>query len=265
MSMSDQMENNDNSFPSAISSGRLSHAYIASGDTAGVLAMAAVCTGAGNKPCMTCAHCKKAAKGVHQDIIVVDRPDKKREILVDQIRELKKEVIAVPGEAPMKAYIVNDADTMNTAAQNAFLKMLEEPPPHVVFILNTDAPSALLPTVRSRCIEIKGGATNNIADADDVEMVNSFFDAVEQGNEQIVRFMFRLEKLEKSEFGTFLSSSIQQTALRLRKTVSGNDSVLDAHDFGRIEQVLVKAGELHELNVNIGHITGLMCSLIKVR
>ena len=100
------IENND----------RLSHAYIAAGALADALALASVCSGRANKPCMECPQCKKASRGVHPDIIVIDKPDKKREITVNQIRELKRDAIIVPNEAEKKAYIVDDAGAMNTNA-----------------------------------------------------------------------------------------------------------------------------------------------------
>ena len=128
------------------------------------LAAAAVCSGAGVRPCGKCRDCRKAAEHVHPDIITVSRllDDKgrpKREIGVDQIRDVIADAQVLPNEAARKVYIIDRAETMNPAAQNAALKLLEEPPAGAVFLLCTTNAMQLLPTVRSRCAEYicKGG------------------------------------------------------------------------------------------------------------
>lgn len=254
------MGNVGDSMNQTFDSGRLSHAYIACGETVDTLAMAVVCSSAGARPCMSCVHCVKASRGLHQDVVIVGLLDKKREILVDQIRELKKDVIVTPGEASRKAYIINDADAMNTAAQNAFLRILEEPPGHVTFILNTENPAALLQTVRSRCIEIKGKIVNEPADAGTPGPAEDFFLAIGQGNERLIRLMFRLEKLERNEFALFLSSAYEQVTQRLRIAAADGDITGAGVDFGRVERALRKAMECHDMNVNAGHIAGMLCS-----
>lgn len=144
----------------------LSHAYIAASlsqqarqRTEETLAAAAVCSGGGEKPCGTCRDCRKAKDGVHPDIIHVrretdDKGKQKREIRVDQIRDMIGQAQIMPNEASGKAFVVHDAETMNPNAQNALLKLLEEPPKGVVLVLSTATPAMLLPTIRSRCIEI---------------------------------------------------------------------------------------------------------------
>ena len=105
-------------------------------------AAAAVCSGAGARPCGKCRDCRKAAEHVHPDIITVSRllDDKgrpKREIGVDQIRDVIADAQVLPNEAARKVYIIDRAETMNPAAQNAALKLLEEPPAGAVFLLCT--------------------------------------------------------------------------------------------------------------------------------
>jgi len=147
-------------------SSRLSHAYITDESLANHIAMAVVCSARdAARPCKQCSHCDKASRSIHPDIIIIDKDrikelDKEtgREkvkpiVSVDIVRWLKRDVYVVPNDSMHKAYIVKDADTMNTSAQNAFLQMLEEPPKHAVFIICTDNPAALLQTVRSRCVE----------------------------------------------------------------------------------------------------------------
>ena len=101
---------------------RLSHAYITDGGLADTLAMEAVCSQPSDAgPCMDCPHCSKAQRNIHPDIIIIDKRPDRREIVVEQIRDLKKDVIIVPVESAKKAYIVNNAELMNDAAQNALL------------------------------------------------------------------------------------------------------------------------------------------------
>lgn len=142
---------------------RLSHAYMLVGPDepardARVTQLAAeLLCGEANAPCGRCRDCRKVFAGVHPDVIRVERTagDKgqlRRDILVDQIRRITSDTVIAPNEAARKVYIIREADKLNTAAQNALLKALEEPPAHVCFILCTTAADALLPTVRSRCV-----------------------------------------------------------------------------------------------------------------
>ena len=137
---------------------RLSHAYIlACPDReilhrgAEFLASAYVCTGRGRRPCLQCAGCRKAAGGVHPDILETAPPPDKQGITVNQIRQLRQQAPILPNEAPRKVYILDHAHTMNDSGQNALLKLLEEGPPHVAFLLLVEHPQQLLPTIRSRC------------------------------------------------------------------------------------------------------------------
>ena len=144
---------------SAQAGGRgLAHAYLISGPEgagkktlARLLAAAMVCTGTGETPCMACTACRKAMGGIHPDIITVDFLEGKREILVEQTRQMRSDAFIRPNEANRKVYLVHHADAMNIQAQNSILKLLEEGPSYAAFLLLTDNPGALLSTIRSRC------------------------------------------------------------------------------------------------------------------
>lgn len=145
---------------------RLSHAYMLVGpeDDARREAMLRLeaellCSAPEEGACGRCRDCRKVAEGVHPDVIVLERqPGDKgqlhREILVDQVRDAVADAVVAPNEAARKVYVIREADRMNTAAQNALLKALEEPPGHACFLLCTTAADALLPTVRSRCVRV---------------------------------------------------------------------------------------------------------------
>ena len=246
---------------------KLSHAYITTDAVADHIAMAVVCgSRAGARPCLRCSHCDKAMRHIHPDITVIDKLADKREILVDQIRDLKKDVHIIPNEAEQKAYVVKNADSMNRNAQNAFLQMLEEPPAHAVFILCTMSPAALLPTVRSRCIELKtlqGLDTCDLTASEEAdELANAFLTALGCDNAALMEFMFRLEKLDRNAFSAFLTSAREQIVLTLRKDLT----LGKRKSLARAEGMLIKADEMLALNVNAGHISGMICaSLIEMK
>ena len=125
------------------------------------LAARAVCSGEGpSKPCGVCRDCRKVAAGIHPDVITLsravdDKGRQKQNITVDQIRALSADAIVLPNEAKRKVYIIDEAETMNPAAQNALLKTLETPPGDAMFILISEASGGLLPTILSRCLTVR--------------------------------------------------------------------------------------------------------------
>ncbi len=144
---------------SSINRGRISHFYLISGPVgsgkrtlAKLLAAAILCKGE-QKPCGGCAACRKIGSGNHPDFITVDDPEKKT-VSVELIRDARADMYIRPNEADRKIYLFPRAQDMGIPGQNALLKVLEEPPPYGVFILLTDNPQKLLPTVRSRCTEL---------------------------------------------------------------------------------------------------------------
>ncbi len=143
----------------SISSGHISHFYLISGPEgagkhtlAKLLAAAILCRKSG-KPCLRCNPCRKVMEGNHPDFITVDDPEKKN-VPVDLIRQARTDIYIQPNESDHKIYLFPRAQDMRLEAQNALLKVLEEPPQYGVFILLTDNPEKLLPTVRSRCTEL---------------------------------------------------------------------------------------------------------------
>lgn len=140
----------------SIARGRISHFYLISGPAgsgkrtlARLLAAAIVCQGS-NKPCGSCTPCRKALNGSHPDVITIDDPERKT-VSVELIRQARADIYIQPNEANRKVYLFPRAQDMGIPSQNALLKVLEEPPAYGVFILLTDNPERLLPTVRSRC------------------------------------------------------------------------------------------------------------------
>jgi len=140
----------------ALASGRVAHAYLFTGPrgvgkttTARLLAKALACT-ARTEPeaCGTCPSCRDFASGAPVDVMEIDAASNTS---IDDIRTLRENVKYAPARGRFKVYIVDEVHMLSGAAFNAFLKTLEEPPAHVVFILATTDPKRIPATVLSRC------------------------------------------------------------------------------------------------------------------
>lgn len=154
-----------------LESGRFPHALIIEGEEgigkktlARDLACALVCRGE-DKPCGECSQCKKAMSGIHPDISEYIPSGTANSFHVDTVRNIINDAYVQPNEADYKVYILANAHCMNPNAQNALLKILEEPPKYVVFILTTESKSALLSTVLSRsvCVSLEGVDIGRVA------------------------------------------------------------------------------------------------------
>ena len=141
----------------AVAEDRIPHAILIEGDKgtgrhtlARFLSEAAVCGGE-NPPCGVCRGCHLAQTGVHPDISVTAPEDGKKSITVAQIRAVRNEAYIKPHMARRRVFLIDKADSMNEQAQNALLKVLEEPPGDIIFVLIAESAAALLDTIISRC------------------------------------------------------------------------------------------------------------------
>lgn len=149
-------------FKKAIEGHKVSHAYILTGEAgmgrksiANAFAMTLLCEKGGSEPCMVCHSCKQVLGGNHPDLIYVTH-EKPASIGVDDIREQINDTIMIrPYSSYYKIYIVDEAEKMTVQAQNALLKTIEEPPSYAVILLITTNQEAFLPTILSRCIQLK--------------------------------------------------------------------------------------------------------------
>lgn len=140
---------------------KISHAYLFQGERlsgkrmiADIFARALQCEADGNRPCNQCRSCKQALSVNHPDIIYVEH-DKPNVISVDNIRtQINGDIAIKPYSSAYKIYIVDEAEKMNTQAQNALLKTLEEPPEYAVIMLLATRAEAMLPTILSRCVTL---------------------------------------------------------------------------------------------------------------
>ncbi len=140
----------------AIKQGRVSHAYLFAGprgtgktSTAKILAKSMNCEkGPTAEPDNTCDSCREIMAGNAVDVLEIDAASNRG---IDEIRELRDKVHYAPTRGRYKVYIIDEVHMLTTEAFNALLKMLEEPPPHAIFVLATTEPHRVLPTILSRC------------------------------------------------------------------------------------------------------------------
>lgn len=141
---------------------RISHALLFAGPSGVGKRLAAVemakavnCSAAGDDACDKCLSCRKVASGNHPDLRVITPVKKSRVIDVDTIELVNEAASMKPLEGRRHVFLIHDAERMNFAAQNHFLKTLEEPPSQALFILTSEYPRLLLPTIRSRCQNVR--------------------------------------------------------------------------------------------------------------
>ena len=159
----------------ALTDGRMAHAYLFTGPrgtgkttTARLLAKALMCEAGGGAatahPDGTCEQCQEIARGTHPDVYELDAASRTG---VDNVRdEIINRVAFAPTQGRYKVYVIDEVHMLTTAAFNALLKTLEEPPAHVVFVLCTTDPQKIPETVLSRCQRLE---FHRISDADIAE------------------------------------------------------------------------------------------------
>ena len=212
---------------SAVSSGTLSHAVLLTGGTEKerkelsiLIAQALLCEG-NEKPCLKCDTCKKIKSVMHPDIILTEgEAGKQKSIKIDTIRAIRSKAYIIPNEAPYHIFIILEASGMGEEAQNALLKILEEPPATARFILASRSRDDFRQTILSRVTpfaisEDSGQAAGEKENAKAVKATEELFMALLSGNE--AKIMLATAALEKDK-KTF-KSCCEKLILMMRNSI----------------------------------------------
>lgn len=193
--------------------GALPHALIFSGAgdrmaAARFAAAAFQCTAETGKPCGVCQACRKVLSGIHPDVAVI-HDDEHKIMSVDMVRAARADAYIIPNEGTRKIYLFDDCGQLDDRCQDILLKIVEEGPPYAAFLFCAENSSALLPTLRSRCVELKlrpAGETGDAAGARAVELCEK----IAAGKFPVLlRFLTGLEsaKIKREELGGLLGEA----------------------------------------------------------
>lgn len=223
----------------AASAGRAAHAYMFSGPEGGGKKLMSIafakllnCPQKGSDSC-PCSVCSRIDGGIYPDVSLFEY-EGKQVITVDNVREeIERGIFLKPFESTYKIFIVDGAERMNTSAQNAFLKTLEEPPPYSIIVLITHLPSMILPTIRSRCHTVAFGKPDGEAAREKLR---------ERGDFEESEIVLAL-KIADGSPGKALKIKPERIARTVKtvKSLAGIDSQNPCAVFEFVESVLGKA------------------------
>lgn len=250
-----------------LKSGRFPHAILIEGaqpqqvdDAIGQIAAALLCRAQDDSPCGQCLGCKKAAAGIHPDLLSYTGEGKSRAISVEKVREIRAQAHVAPIEGERKILLLRDAHTMLLPAQNALLKILEEPPPSAFFILSAENRFRLLETVRSRVSIISLENTGHAEPGKHGEIVSRIVEHLSLGEEAQVLACLSGWK----DRGDFLQMLSELRACLLRHMTGGGYkgggvpiSPLQLWDFAAIIEKIQNSAE-H--NVGIPLLSCALCA-----
>lgn len=183
------------------------------------------CKEAKGDACGQCISCRKIAHGNHPDIRVLTPKDKSRMIKRDEIDNVNEFAALRPFESQWRIFIMQDAERMNVTAQNHFLKTLEEPPGPSLFILLSEHPRMLLPTIRSRCQAVRFRALRR-------ETVSELLRRERDLSRELADSIAEIAEGQMSRALDLLDSEKRQVAMSIvERLASGGDPVVMAEEF----------------------------------
>ena len=186
-----------------------------------------------------------------------DKGRARREIVIDQIRAVNQDAWILPNEAARKVYLIAEADKMNPAAQNAALKLLEEPPNGAVFLLCVTNPSLLLPTVRSRCVERRGAGGEQEPEQESLKLAGEYLRAAAAGDRAgLVRWCFAQENLDQRDTQALIEA-LCLTVTDMLCARQANPG-LSTRQLTEIAALASRCGEYLRVNTGSKHIFGLL-------
>lgn len=266
--------------------GTLHHAFLLSGkrgsgkhELARYIAAAMECTAPSGRPCGACAACRKVFSGIHPDVITV-RDEEHKTMSVDMVRALCADTYIRPNEGQRKVYIFDDCGQLDGRCQDILLKTVEEGPRYAAFLFLSENAAAILPTIRSRCVELKlRGADEEEENEAMVDRALELGDCLCQMREDVlVGYLCSLEtaKLKRTDLSGFLDASRQLCAAALlgqygqkcpeiyREMAEKLSKKLTKEQLIGIIDMLQVYCQQSEFNVGVGHMLGALAAELSV-
>ena len=247
----------------------LSHAVIlaGSGDTAAAArytAAAHLCRSESERPCLQCSQCRKVMEDIHPDVVWVQDAEH-RDLSVKDIRQVRRDVYIRPNEGERKVCIFPDCKQLTTQDQNVLLKIVEEGPAYAAFIFCTPTAHMLLPTIRSRCVEMHVTGDEQEASSRTAALCR----VLTEGNEAILQHLVSLEnsRLKREELLETVEGAWYLTAealLMLNGKESGDETAallsrtFPAAVLNALNGVFDRYRLECRCNVNVGVVLGAM-------
>ncbi len=246
---------------------RLPHAVLIEGrpaesalEFAKKVAAVALCSSKDAWPCGECRDCMKTARGVHPDLTVVLGGDKARSFHIDSVRAVRQEAYVKPSESESRVFLLHNVQNMTAQAQNALLKIVEEPPGTVYFVMTCENKATLLPTLLSRVSVISlddGGAT----DTEVRQKARETLDVLMQGKELDALARFAPYERDRVGFAALLAALKDACAAQLAAGTKNGALGRDERD--RLFRISAAAEELElALGQNVGGL--LLTALLPV-
>lgn len=213
---------------------------------------------------MACNNCRKAETGNHPDIIIYGGEGGSKSFHIDIIREIKLSAYIKPNEAQRKVYILKNAQEMTPSAQNALLKLIEEPPDTCVFILTCDNKSKLLTTILSRVTAVSLTGIVELSEELTAE-IDRVIGHISKGDSYECMKLFTKYERDRVAYTELLSGLKQGIAHEVHKIYSDNieEQRLRALQAVKIIDIIDRATEYLTQNVNGTLLTAYISSQFK--
>ncbi len=251
--------------------GTLHHALLLTGgggltETALFAAAGFQCTSQ-EKPCLRCESCRKVLAGIHPDVRIVHDPEHKT-MNVELLRAVRADAYVIPNEGQRKVYIFDDCAQLDSRCQNILLKVVEEGPPYAAFLFLAENASALLPTLRSRCVELRCTEKREAPAPD--PLAEEFCRLAGTDKRQLISFLLGLSagKMKREELAELLENTrdLLGRALLLKHRGAGERDCVRAaaacseKTLMRLIRTLKKYREDCDYNAGVGLLLGALAA-----